>query len=57
MNRSRFTDRSLRLTHIMAALAAARAAGLARATATQPVLRPLDQGAPPALPGRIRLWG
>ena len=55
MNHSRYTGRILRLTGILAALAVARAVGLAHATVTEPVLRPLDQGAPPALPGRIRL--
>jgi hypothetical protein len=54
MNRSPSTGRILRLTGIMAALAA-RAVCLACATVTEPVLRPLDQGAPPVLPGRIWL--
>jgi hypothetical protein len=55
MNRSRHTGRILRLTGILAALAAVRAVGLAHATVTEPVLRRLDQGAPPVLPGGIRL--
>jgi len=57
MNRSRPTNRILRLTGIVAQLAAIRAASLARATVTTvlPILLPLDQGASPALPGRIPL--
>jgi len=57
MNRSRPTSRILRLAGIVAGLAAVRAASLARATVTTvlPVLLPLDQGAPPVLPGRIPL--
>lgn len=53
MNRSHPTSRILRLTGILAGLAAACAVGLARATVTTPVLLPLDQWAPPVLPGRI----
>ena len=57
MNRSRSTSRILRLAGVLAGLAAVRAASLARATVTTvvPVLLPLDQGAPPVLPGRIPL--
>jgi hypothetical protein len=55
MNRSRYTGRTLRLTGILAGPAAARAIGLVRAIVTDPVLVPLDQGAPPVLPGPIRL--
>ncbi len=57
MNRSRYTGRILRLAGIRAGLTAVRAASLARATVTTilPVLLPLDQGAPPVLPGRIPL--
>ena len=54
MNRSRYTGHILRVTGIMAALAA-RAVCLARATVTEPILRPLNQGAPPIPPGRITL--
>jgi hypothetical protein len=43
----------LRLTGILAGLAAACAVGLSRATVTAPVLLPLDRWAPPVLPGRI----
>ena len=57
MNRSRYTGRILRLAGIRTGLTAVRAASLARATVTTilPVLLPLDQGAPPVLPGRIPL--
>jgi hypothetical protein len=57
MNHSRHTGRILRLTGILAGLAAIRAVSLARATVTTvlPVLLPLDHGASPFLPGRIPL--
>ena len=57
MNRSHPTNRILRLTGILAGLAAVRAVSLARATVTTtlPVLLPLDHGTPPFLPGRIPL--
>jgi len=57
MNHSRPASRILRLAGIVAGVAAVRAAGLTRATVTTvlPVLLPLDQGAPPVLPGRIPL--
>jgi hypothetical protein len=57
MNRSRPTGRILRITGILAGLAAVRAVSLARTTVTTvlPVLLPLDQGAPPVFPGRIPL--
>jgi hypothetical protein len=57
MNDSRPTGRILRLTGLLAGLAAVRAVSLARAavTTTLPVLLPLDQGAPPILPGGIPL--
>jgi hypothetical protein len=57
MNRSRHTSRILRLAGTLAGIAAVRAVSLARATVTAvlPVLLPLDQGAPPILPGRIPL--
>jgi hypothetical protein len=57
MNPSCHTGRILRLASILTGLAAVRAVSLARAavTTTLPVLLPLDQGAPPILPGRIPL--
>jgi hypothetical protein len=57
MNDSRPTGRILRLTGLLAGLAAVRAVSLARAavTTTLPVLLPLDQGAPPIFPGGIPL--
>ena len=55
MNRSCYAGRILRLVGILAVVAAVRAIGIPRATITDPVLRPLDQGAPPVLPARIRL--
>jgi hypothetical protein len=55
MNRSRHTGRMLRLTGILAGLAAGCAICLACAIVADPVLAPLDQGAPPILPGPIRL--
>jgi len=57
MNQSRHTGRIVHLTGILAGLAAVRAASLTRATVTTvlPVLLPLDQWAPPVLPGRIPL--
>lgn len=55
MNCSRYASHILRLAGILAWLAAVRAIGLARAAVTDPVLLPLDQGAPPVLPGCIRL--
>lgn len=57
MNRSRHTGPIRRLAGILTGLAAVRAVSLARTTVTTvlPVLLPLDQGAPPVLPGRIPL--
>ena len=53
MNPNSHTGRILRLASILTGLAAVRAVSLARATVTTvlPVLLPLDQGAPPILPG------
>jgi hypothetical protein len=57
MDPSPHAGRILRLASILTGLAAVRAVSLARAavTTTLPVLLPLDQGAPPVLPGRIPL--
>jgi len=61
MNPSRHTGRILRLSGILAGLAAVRAASLARATVTTllPVLLPLDQGARDAILGgtAARIFG
>lgn len=57
INRSRHTGRFLRFAGLVAGLAAVGAVRLARPAVTTvlPAVRPLDQGAPPAFPGRLLL--